>query len=434
MNRTAVIVSTKYPFPSDDGKKTVLAGFLGYLLERFGQENVLYVVIARKPPSVVNERVCRTIWIPPPGLAAKVWNLFKCVSGIENKSMQEALTYSPKVKRTLNALIEPLRPELLILDTLRIGQYFWSSGPPGARLVLYMDDLFSLRFRRMTEVSMKSKEVRFDPSGTFASTLPALARAVIQVGPVQQYLFRMEAARMETRERDSTTRFNRCLLINPNEAQLLSAQCPGGPIAAVTPVLFKSSCAVQRKFDGTPLFLLFGSLRHPVYRASVIRFLQRGMDNVLQRIPNARICIVGDGADDEIRGLCRRFGNHVETPGFVGNLDAVFSTACALLVPLLAAGGLKLKILTALYYGLPIIATDSGVDGIPLIDGTHFLRENAIERFPVHMLRLMDIPYNREISRNASALFNEHYSKERIYRDYDELMGSERRTDIEASR
>jgi glycosyltransferase involved in cell wall biosynthesis len=434
MSRTAVIVSTKYPFPSDDGKKTVLAGFLGYLLERFGKENVLYVVIGRKPPAVASDKVCRTVWIEPPGLAMQAWNFFKCISGIENKSMQEALTYSPTVKHALHALIGPLRPELLILDTLRIGQYFWSSGDPGCRLVLYMDDLFSLRFRRMTEVSVKIKEVRFDPSGTFSSNLPGLARAVIQFGPVQQYLFRMEAERMEFRERDSTTRFDSCLLINPNEAQLLRDQCPGRPISAVTPVLFQSPCTIQRKFDGSPLFLLFGSLRHPVYRSSVIRFLQSGMDGILQIIPNARICMIGEGADDEIRSLCRRFGGQVEPRGFVDNLDTVFSTACALLVPLLAAGGLKLKTLTALYYGLPIIATDSGVDGIPLIDGTHFLSENAIERFPVHMLRLMDVPYNLEISRNASMLFSEHYSKERIYRDYDGLMGSESKMGIEASR
>lgn len=35
------------------------------------------------------------------------------------------------------------------------------------------------------------------------------------------------------------------------------------------------------------------------------------------------------------------------------------------------------------------------------------------------MRRLMDVKYNLEISRNASAIFNEVYSKTRIYQDYD---------------
>ena len=93
------------------------------------------------------------------------------------------------------------------------------------------------------------------------------------------------------------------------------------------------------------------------------------------------VLIVGAGAGSEISRLCSRFGRHVEIAGFVDRLDDVFSTACALVVPLLAAGGLKLKILTALYYGLPILATEASVDGITMQDGIHFLRENAIRVF-----------------------------------------------------
>jgi glycosyltransferase involved in cell wall biosynthesis len=108
--------------------------------------------------------------------------------------------------------------------------------------------------------------------------------------------------------------------------------------------------------------------------------------------------------------------------GFVESLDEIFSSVCALLVPLLAAGGLKLKILTALYYGLPIVATEVSVDGIPMQDGVHYIRENAIERFAAHMARLCDRSYNAVMSRNASDLFREHYSKEAVFREYDELL------------
>ena len=426
MTGTALIISNKYPFPSDDGKKTVLAGFLAYLCDRLGRENVTYVVIGRQSATELPQQLCRTCWIDPPGRAAQVWHLAQSVAGIDDRSMQEALTYSHRVRRELEDLVRTLNPGLVVLDTLRVGQYFWSSRAPGLRRILYMDDLFSLRFRRMAGMSEDDREVRFNPAGTFSSSLPRIAQAVIRFGPLQRLLFRMESAKMDRRELGSVARFDQCLLINPNEAQLLREQCPGGPIFPVKPVLFTEPCPVPRRFDGTPLFLLFGSLRHPVYRASVVRFLERGMDGVLHRVPSAKICIVGGGADSEIQTLCRRFGSQVEIRGFVENLDAAFSTACALLVPLLAAGGLKLKILTALYYGLPIVSTDAGVDGIPLEDGRHFLRENALEHFAVPMARLCDVSYNQGMSRNASLLFREHYSKERIYADYDELIGARR--------
>ena len=92
--------------------------------------------------------------------------------------MQEAVTRSSRVRRRLHALIDSLRPEVLILDTLRIGQYFLASAGPGVRRILYMDDLFSLRFRRMTRLSADAGGLRFDPAGTFASVLPGPARAI----------------------------------------------------------------------------------------------------------------------------------------------------------------------------------------------------------------------------------------------------------------
>lgn len=423
MSGTAVIISTKYPYPTDDGKKKVLAGFLAYLLERFGRDHVMYVVLGRQRDAAAPDPPCKTVWFDPPAWTSQAWNVFKSLSGIGPRSMQEAVTFSPQVKRRLDALVATLDPELLILDTLRIGQYFWSPGQAGARRILYMDDLFSLRFRRMNDVSSTNEAVRFNASGTFSPMLPRLARSVIQLGSVQKFLYRMEAAKMDRRERDCTGRFDRCLLINPNEARSLADQCPGTPVFPVTPLLFPEPCAVRRQFSGAPSFLLFGSLRHPVYRASVIRFLERGLEGVIRLMPDARISIVGEGGGEEIDRLCGRFGRNVEVKGFVEDLDAVFSTSCALLVPLLAAGGLKLKVLTALHYGLPIVATECSVDGIPMEDGVHYLRENDVERYSVHMARLRDVAFNLQVSRNASALFREHYSKDSVFGEYDRLLG-----------
>jgi len=147
------------------------------------------------------------------------------------------------------------------------------------------------------------------------------------------------------------------------------------------------------------------------------------MVNALREIPAASIEIVGDGADDEIRAHCERFRDRVAIRGFVPDVGSLFSTACALLVPLIAPGGLKLKTLTALYYGLPILSTDSGVDGIPLRDGVDFVRENDLDRFARQMVRLTDLAFNHRISRAAARTFRENYAESRVYQDYDPMFG-----------
>lgn len=420
--KRVVLISTKYPVPTDDGKKTVLAGFLAYLLDRFGKDNVTYVVVGRKERGTPTEPACRTLWITPPGRLTQSWNLLCSLCGLDRKSLQEAVTYAPRIERTLTDLVRDTNPDILLLDTIRMGQYFWRSKIPDCQRVLFMDDLFYLRFRRMLRMAATDHTIRFSPAGTFAPSLPAFARKLLRIAPLQNLLYRIESAKSERREVESPRYFDCCLLMNPNEVQILQERCPQGSIFPVKPLLHVAPCAPPRKFDGEPLFVLFGSLRHPVHRASVVQFLERSMDGALRALPHARIEIVGDGADDEIKALCVPFGDRVVVRGFVQNIDALFSTACALLVPLIAPGGLKLKTLAALIYGLPIVATDCGVDGIPLRDGIDFVRENALERFPIHMARLCDISFNREISRNAARAFQAHYSKDRVYKDYDEIF------------
>jgi len=428
MQPTALLVSNKYPFPADDGKKTVLSGFLRYLVDRYGAGNVLLVVVGRRGAGPLPPVPCATLWIAPPGRLRQVLNLAAALTGLRAASLQEAMLYSPGIAARLATLVSERTPALVILDTLRVGQYFEAAGPRSTLRVLYMDDLFHLRFERMLALSRSGEGATLDPAGTFAPFLPKIARAVLRVGVIRNLLYRIETARIRARELASPRRFDRCLLINPNEAALLRGQCREGEIDAVPPLVFPEPCTVKRRYDGGGSFLLFGSLRHPVYRASVIGFLGVCAPRLVERMPDVRLEIVGEGADEEIERLCERLGPHAKLLGFVDRIDGLFARACALVVPLVAAGGLKLKAVTALYYGLPIVATAHAMDGIPLEPGRDYVLEERIERFPERMAELRDPALNRRISAAASDAFRRHFSRERIFAEYDALFAPPRRT------
>jgi len=105
MMKRVLIVSTKYPFPTDDGKKTVLAGFLAYLLDRCGRDHVTYIVVGRKGGQPAAEPACRTMWVAPPGRLTQIWNVFLSLCGLSQKSLQEALTYAPRIERMLAGIV-----------------------------------------------------------------------------------------------------------------------------------------------------------------------------------------------------------------------------------------------------------------------------------------------------------------------------------------
>lgn len=424
MSRKALLISNKYPFPADDGKKTVLAGFSAYLLDRYGIDNFIYVVIG-KPDVKLDEMLSgRTVFIKPPGRLAQLWNLMVLFFRKDSQSMQEALTWSAVTDRALHTLLAEVKPELVILDTIRIGQYFYTHDEGSYRRILYMDDLFFVRFERLLKLADSRDGIELEPMGTFATHLPAFARALLRSKWLQKLLFKFEMTRVKSRETASPGHFDRCLLINPNEAATLSGITGASNVFSIKPLLFRDDGKLKRHYSGAPDFLIFGSLRHPVYRASVIRFLECCMDEISRIMPDARIRIVGAGADDVIIKITEKYPNNIELAGFVNDLDSLFLSSSALLVPMLAAGGLKLKALTALYYGLPMITTSSGIDGIDVQDNIDCILENRIERFPEKMKRLCDVHLNSEISHNARQTFLKYYSRDSIFTEYDRLFGS----------
>jgi glycosyltransferase involved in cell wall biosynthesis len=418
-NEKAMLISNKFPYPCDDGKKTVLTGFVRYLVDRFGEDNVTYVVIGKKDTSAENMLRCRVVWIEPPGRMSQIKNTCASVLGVNGKSMQESMTYSKRIVPELYGLIEEIKPDLVLLDTVRIGQYFWHERPDSGHYVLYMDDLFYVRYQRMLDASSSNKNIKFDPAGTFAPFLPKLARSLLRLDWLQTILFRMEKTKIEKRELACTDVFSRCLLINPNEVDTLNKRIHPRQVYSVKPLLYNQSCKVSRKYTGSPDFLMFGSLQHPVYRASVKYFLEYCMEEAISRMPDLKITIVGGHADEQIRQLASQYDDHVVIPGFIQNLDDVFTSSSALLIPMAAAGGLKIKTITALYYGLPIISTDNGVNGIPLKDGRDFVRENIVEHFPEKMASVCDMELNHRLSRNALNIFTQNYSSDQVYKDYD---------------
>jgi len=140
-----------------------------------------------------------------------------------------------------------------------------------------------------------------------------------------------------------------------------------------------------------------------------LRFL---LDDVLPRVwrqlPDARLTLVGAGLEQPPCADPR-----VETLGFVEDLHAPYARASCAVVPLLQGGGTPLKLIEALAYGLPIVATSHATAGLEVRDGEHCLIAEGDEGFAaalVHILR-GGAP---ELACNGRRLAEERYSIEAL--------------------
>jgi polysaccharide biosynthesis protein PslH len=137
-----------------------------------------------------------------------------------------------------------------------------------------------------------------------------------------------------------------------------------------------------------PRLLFFGRLDYEPNALGFDRFLREGWPPLHERRPDARLRLVGGGASPELRAAATATDG-VEVIGFVEDLVAELAASDALVVPLWAGGGTRLKVLEAMAAAVPIVGTGLGVEGIGFEDGVHGLIRDTPEELAAGLDELL---------------------------------------------
>jgi glycosyltransferase involved in cell wall biosynthesis len=123
--------------------------------------------------------------------------------------------------------------------------------------------------------------------------------------------------------------------------------------------------------NGPPTILYVGSLAWPP-NANAATFLARDVfPAVRQRVPEARLVIVGKDPPPAVLALAR--SDHVKVAANVPDVTPYYGEAHVLAVPLQAGGGTRLKILEAFAAGLPVVSTAIGCEGLDVVNGCQLI-------------------------------------------------------------
>ena len=118
-----------------------------------------------------------------------------------------------------------------------------------------------------------------------------------------------------------------------------------------------------------PTLTLIGTMYwYPSYSAAV-RLLTRLWPEIKRRVPNARLQIVGWKAREKL-------AEHVDAPDVtilenVPETRPYFESTSVFLYAPSRGSGMKIKILEAMAFGVPVVTTSEGVEGLPAEDGVH---------------------------------------------------------------
>jgi len=151
----------------------------------------------------------------------------------------------------------------------------------------------------------------------------------------------------------------------------------------------------------------------------VLWFLREVYPIIRRARPDVQFDIVGARPPKEITESGRS-QEGVTVTGYVKEPVEYLKKTGVMVVPLLAGGGMRVKILEALAEGLPIVTTSIGCEGIAVENGRHLLVADSPQDFAQATLRLLgDRAFANTLAHNGRELIEKSYDYHLAYRPVD---------------
>jgi GT2 family glycosyltransferase len=175
-------------------------------------------------------------------------------------------------------------------------------------------------------------------------------------------------------------------------------------------------------FAGRKDLLFLGGFAHEPNEDGVFWFVKDVFSLIKKQLPAARLLILG--SDPTIRILGLRSDDVIVT-GFVPDPSTFFREAMVFVAPLRYGAGLKGKVIHAMSYGVPVVTTDIGAEGLGLEDGLTALIATDAGRFAEKVVTAYtDETLWSTLSRNSLSYVEEGFSAQAARDFFSELFRS----------
>ncbi len=190
------------------------------------------------------------------------------------------------------------------------------------------------------------------------------------------------------------------------EERLLATEVAAAPVR-VWPLMFDffGTCA---PFADRRDVCFLGGYAHPPNGDAVTYFAREIFPVLRRKEPGIRFIVAGANPGPEVRALACE---DIVVTGLVEDLRDVLDRVRVFVCPLRFGAGAKGKVATAMSYGVPVVTTSVGAEGMELIDGKHVLVADTPAALAAACLRAYcDKALWQRLSKAGQALVAEKHS------------------------
>jgi len=176
-------------------------------------------------------------------------------------------------------------------------------------------------------------------------------------------------------------------------------------------------------FAGRKDIMFIGGFVHPPNEDGVCWFVQEILPRIMREIPDIRLYIIGSYPTKKVKSLS---SENVIVTGYVHDVSHYFQSTRVCVAPIRYGAGVKGKIIHSMSYGVPVVTTTIGAEGLGLENGANAFISDSVEAFAEKVLQLYrDADTWSRISKNsfewAKVNFSPEVAKAKLLKMFHEL-------------
>jgi glycosyltransferase involved in cell wall biosynthesis len=269
----------------------------------------------------------------------------------------------------------------------------------------------------MAQYAMRVKSVRRLLDAHNALWLLYSRLAETTRNPALRWIFRRDARLLQRYEGEMCRKFETVLVVSDVDRVALSqavrstGQGEDGTDPQVIPIAVDTDeLPLCRRDLSANRILHMGTMFWPPNVDGIRWFVGSVLPRIRRERPDVEFDLLGANPPAEMLAWTAN-GSGVRVAGYVEDPSPYLAGAGVFVVPLLAGGGMRVKILTAMAQGLPVVTTTIGCEGIEAVPGQHLLVADTPEEFAAATLRILAQPRLAEdLGLNGRRLVEQRYS------------------------
>ena len=277
------------------------------------------------------------------------------VALISTRSLQQAFVGSRALKRVLGALLVERNPDVLYFNVIRSAHLIPSDGR--VPVILDLDEFRSEFYRQLADRGRTWHRV----------------------------LGKLEAPRMARAEFRAVRRSTRYLVSSPTDCD------EADPKAALvrSPHQIAEHVRAESPAASPDDVLFVGRMSYSANVEAVTWFAKHVWPELARRRPTARWHIVGADPTDEVLALS---SESVVVTGRVASVEPFYASCGIVIIPVHMATGVQMKLIEALYVGVPVVTTRLVSAQAGIAEGVHVAIADTPEEWITALDRIWGDP------------------------------------------